>query len=304
MARQKRATSGHTKPAIESRFSQLRNPRVLRERPAPIHRRAARNCLESPLLRLPAELRERIWTFAFGNRTIHARRAVTNPKRKKVWCISFDSCNEPFTDNEVYAFNLDEASAMKDPRWREAITQARATHTKVGSHSNCTNLNNTFSLIVPTACKQLYYEAVPIAWKTSTFWLGDPSDFSSFMNAPVARIDLISQLSLRLFYTRTAWRDALNQNVTIDRLKALRGLNLVFCGSRPIHIGLQKLSIPINNDVREFRHIPLEENLTTVSIETKEWFHVPAGAKLKCADVVRDFLLKRSTPGREEILEM
>jgi hypothetical protein len=112
------------------------------------------NAAESPLLLLPAELRERIWTIAFGNRTIHPWVVQPRPKQAKLSTISF-------MDHEIYAYKLDEQSAMKDLRWKEACRQAKATRTYVGSHKYCPDViedptqplyMDNISFIVPLVC--------------------------------------------------------------------------------------------------------------------------------------------------------
>jgi hypothetical protein len=106
-------------------------------------------------------------------------------------------------DHEVYAYKLDETSTMKDPRWIAAIKQARAEFISVlGEHSKCLGRRNGSSFIAPLVCKQMYHEAVPVAWKTSIFCFKDDKCFSSFFHAPTARIDLISQLSLHVVFLR------------------------------------------------------------------------------------------------------
>jgi hypothetical protein len=257
--------------------------------------------MESPLFRLLAELRDQIWTFAFGNRIIHPRVVHPDPKQETVWGISFDFCNEPFMDGEVYVFNLDKQSALKSPRWRDAVTQARATDIVIGLHTSCKRLDSTFSLIVPLVSKQVYYEAVPIAWKTSTFWFGDASELTSFLNAPVARIDLISQLSLHMDNWRPPWHDALKSSAAISRLnwlKALRGLNLVYNWNRRLipsnEPDRQMHTGTITGMVREFGRMPLEKDRTTVFVYCLPEQCFSAGRRFECADEVRKFLLNQS----------
>jgi hypothetical protein len=301
MDRQEHSTKKRTKQAIITHRLQQTNAQPTKSRRtyhlqsssqdtvdaayhnAAYHNAAYHNATESPLLLLPAELRERIWELAFGNRTIHPYIVQPDPKQAKLLTIVFEPCNEPFMDHEVYAYRLDDQSAMKDPRWKEACRRARALRTYVGSHENCPDViedptqplyMDNISFIVPLVCTQVYYEAMHIAWKTSVFQFNDSGRFLSFFNAPNVRTDLIRRLSLDIGPTRQEydnWHRALQSEVYTGRLKAIRGLDL-FCSYLdrywPVYFTsanfLEKTRI--KDTVAALRWIPLERHLLTVFV--------------------------------------
>jgi hypothetical protein len=289
MDRQEPSTKKNTKQAIVMHRLQQSNAQAtnsrrtyhLQSRSQDTDNAAYHNATESPLLVLPAELRERIWTIAFGNRTIHPWVVQPRPKQAKLSTISFEPCYEPFMDHEVYAYKLDDQSAMKDPRWKEACRQAKATRTYVDSHKYCPDViedptqplyMDKISFIVPLVCTQVYYEAMHIAWKTSVFRFDDPGRFLSFLHAPKARTDLIRRLSLDIGPTREEydkWQRAIESEVSNGQLKALRGLDL-FCYSLEIinPVGITSAMFlektRIKDTVAALRWIPLEKHLITV----------------------------------------
>jgi len=159
--------------AVQEQRQEILKPRLTRERGTIQDRNARR----SPLLRLPAELREHIWLYAFGIRAIHPRMhyADSTQTPPKLSC-SFSACKELFTDEEVNRG----AIVVGSRRWTIAQTQALSANTFIGSHSPCANTRGITYTIVPTVCKQTYYEAVPIAWKTCTFTFDSDVDFREF----------------------------------------------------------------------------------------------------------------------------
>jgi hypothetical protein len=67
-----------------------------------------RNATESPLLRLPSELRHRIWSLVLGERVVHIRTTPSplqyeSGRKKGEWCIlEGRECACPFTEKEIY----------------------------------------------------------------------------------------------------------------------------------------------------------------------------------------------------------
>lgn len=128
-------------------------------------------------------------------------------------------------DGEVNCFDFLKGTS----RWKEATAQARSTGTFIGSHRLCANGSSITHNIVPLACKQLYHEAMPLAWKHSTVTFDDGWDFAYFSHFSTAHLDLISRLSIHItdieLYVR--WRHGLNNGNLRARFKSLRGLDLV-----------------------------------------------------------------------------
>ncbi|KAF1972438.1 hypothetical protein BU23DRAFT_158790 [Bimuria novae-zelandiae CBS 107.79] len=132
-----------------------------------------------PLLQLPTELRSLIWTYAFGNRTVHPRR------RSPISPFIYLVCQEPFSDQVAYNLSLRGAS-KHDTRlyaaeelyahaWNPAGPHKRVIglagmHDYCYSHSMRAVCDVVLEGIGPSlVCRQVYYEAMPVAWRTTTF---------------------------------------------------------------------------------------------------------------------------------------
>ncbi|KAH4932453.1 hypothetical protein HBI79_102010 [Parastagonospora nodorum] len=212
--------------AVHEQQHETLKPRLTRERGTIQDRNARR----SPLLRLPAELREQIWLYAFGSRAIHPRlyyayAQTTNTRTTMRLCCSFASCKELFTDEEVNR----QAIVVGSKRWMIAKTQALSTGTFIGSHSSCAKNSEMIYTIVPGVCKQIYYEAVPNAWKTCTFTFDSDIDFQHFFKSSIIPFDLITKLSIVLNNKkrRLGWQIGLEKSGLIAQLESLKGLNIV-----------------------------------------------------------------------------
>lgn len=212
--------------AVQEQRHETLKPRLTKERGTIQDRNARR----SPLLRLPAELREQIWLYAFGSRAIHPRmyytdRQTTDTQTPRKLCCSFTACKELFTDEEVNRG----AIVVGSRRWMIAKTQALSASTFIGSHSPCAKTWGIIYTIVPTVCKQIYYEAAPIAYKTCTFTFDGDIDFQQFFKLPVIPFDLITKLSIVLHNRKRhpSWLVGLEKAGLIAQLKSLKSLNIV-----------------------------------------------------------------------------
>jgi hypothetical protein len=89
--------------------------------------RAQRNALESPLLRLPPEVRNVIWTFAVGVDLVFIRQKSKCPLRAKGYGVSFDGEMRRFEeDRQLSAFHLPEVCRQI---YAETATLAYSTNT-------------------------------------------------------------------------------------------------------------------------------------------------------------------------------
>jgi hypothetical protein len=243
----------------------------MRERPTMSYS-PTRNARESPLLRLPAELKEQIWVYAFGCRAIHIR--LRNPDRKntRIVCISFDTCKEALTDDEVNRIDRMKGT----PRWNEANAQARSIDAFVGSHTLCARDSIITPNIVPLVCKQLYHEAMPIAWQHSTIIFDSGFDFARLSHFPTAPLDLISQLGIHIIDNELfiRWRKGLNNSDLMSRFRSLQGVNLVqmYTGSGPDDLNEDLYEMPyhvvglMRIIIEAFQDFALRGERTTVSV--------------------------------------
>ncbi|KAF1979350.1 hypothetical protein BU23DRAFT_152640 [Bimuria novae-zelandiae CBS 107.79] len=201
-----------------------------------------RNRRESALLKLPAELRNYIWTLAFGWRTVHPRALRGNgdwqPQRRRLkaskWGVSYDPCLETQSDFDMYNLSLLNPEANE---WHEAIRPEGGTP---GFHLCDQSLPRKFHYLVPPVCKQLWDEASDCVWKTITFAFLRSGDFQHFVHFSGARLDQVRQLciitpGIDYFNGRPlaekdkferGWERALRSGV-MSQFKSLTGLHLV-----------------------------------------------------------------------------
>jgi hypothetical protein len=257
---------------IKTKCHKLHKLRVMSEPPTMSYT-PTRNARASHLLEMPAELRDQIWIHAFGGRAVHIRVRNPNPRQNgKRWCISYDACKEALMDDEVN--RLDHMKGTT--RWNEAIAQTHSTGDFIGSHRFCTKNSIITHTIVPLICKQLYHEAMPIAWKHSTITFDNGWDLAHLSRIPLVRFDLISQLSIHITDNELfiRWRNGLNNTNLLSRFKSLQGLNLVqmYTGSGPVDLNEDLCEMPYHSVglmriiVEAFQRFALRGERTTVSV--------------------------------------
>ncbi|KAJ4305585.1 hypothetical protein N0V90_001116 [Kalmusia sp. IMI 367209] len=252
------------------------------------------NQQQSPLLRLPLELRELIWTYAFGSQVVHPISDRHYLARSKVGRIRYYACREKLSDQDVYALSLQGASERdKELYAAKNLYPAQGYHAcgggpdtigdHAGLHEHCVphdpNPDKAVRFGPPPVCKQLYYEAMPLAWKTTTFCFTECVSFEDFVATRSIRKDLIEQLTIRPSSFRNGWDAALTP-AAVASFTALQGLHLVFCERRwyssprvrPPLASLDLLkSFPsqqrhVPNLIKQFQQLKLKEERTTVLV--------------------------------------
>ena len=149
-------------------------------------------------------------------------------------------------------------------------------HACDGSEDNC-------RILVPLVCRQLYYEGMPFAWKTTTFAFDHPSDFCHFVLSTSTRVDLIEQLCIILSdklhqhgpYNSKRWRRAFRSG-RLTSFTSLQGVSLILQSD---DFRTTRLYPPLSFDVlneppyrfialpsiiRKFQKCPLREDRTSV----------------------------------------
>ncbi|KAF2865442.1 hypothetical protein BDV95DRAFT_586414 [Massariosphaeria phaeospora] len=245
------------------------------------------NAQNSSLLRLPAELREQIWTYAFGNRTLHpdsSRKFYGHPGRGT---LTFYRCQEPHSDAEVYAMSLQGSAPDAPYSWAaESMVQDDRW---VGSHGTRCLMQKAENATAPAVCKQMYHEAEEIIWKTTTWSFASPFAFQDFVRTPGVKLHLITQLSIVLDHRGLhGWENALTPG-TVASCTSLVGLNLIMSISRWYMVNSRSYSRHIKrmnrpqsdtwylvqlisqfhhlvNLIKQFQHLPLREERTTVLV--------------------------------------
>ncbi|KAF2133688.1 hypothetical protein P153DRAFT_96916 [Dothidotthia symphoricarpi CBS 119687] len=268
----------------------------------------ARNARESPLLRLPGELRVRIWEIAFGRRTIHPRgngeqNWQNRPRSSQKWAItSFDPCEELFSEGEVYEMSLQGEADAAPNHWKHPKMKTYwpplKRHNFEGLHI-CARWQPRDLVrdecLVPIISKQIYNEAIPAAWKSITWSFMHSGNFEHFLKSPHTRLDLVTQLSIIQYSTgggayQDSWTKAMASRA-MSGLTSLRGLNFIIrnhtyrdpshfhpgCDTRPSTVDI------INNPpyycqqlpsiIRRFQRFRLEKSRTTVLVTGNYWEH-------------------------------
>ncbi|KAF2000869.1 hypothetical protein P154DRAFT_534315 [Amniculicola lignicola CBS 123094] len=246
-----------------------------------------RNSTQSPLLRLPAELRQKIWTLAFGNRTLHpaSDRPYGQPGTGRV---TFGRCLEEMHDLEIY--NLTKLSASADDP--EVWEAEHLRHNEVGygvrwrglhSCPLCDNpdfCGKPRKRLIEPVCKQMYHEILPIIWKTTTFSFWDVVAYEDFTRglSPAARLDLVTHVSFALDYRspKKGWLKAITPR-SVAALTSLRGVSIVLSGGEwnlaPVRgkkddvlkeLGTRWKFLP--NLIKQFRRWKLEEAWTSAFV--------------------------------------
>ncbi|KAF2654422.1 hypothetical protein K491DRAFT_758962 [Lophiostoma macrostomum CBS 122681] len=189
----------------------------------------ARNSQESPLLRLPAEIRERIWLFAFGGRILHIHPDGYGLR------LSHATYIEPPSDVKI------EQAILGPPRPLQPDTQAKLTASRFehmdaprfcefrtelrGLAKRCRN--KTLPSPVPLACKQFYYEAMPYLWQYNTFCASSPFALRYAFRISHARLDLVELLSITVHERHLgAWSKLLADDF-LTRMSSLKRVRVI-----------------------------------------------------------------------------
>jgi len=220
-------------------------------------RRIERNETESPLLKLPAEIREQIWSALLGDRVIH----VSHRPRGHVFSDECDPEIQPGTHDSTCN------CWFEKPVWRHGVCTSRHTelqrfetwkgYTKAraaaeeakspGKKTKCLDACHhsclpklvdiahaddqqleVLRLNILRTCRQLYVEANPLLWQTNTFSFDQGQDFKLFVqgrNTLPKRLLRKVRIDMRLCHLGpNPWGDALSMGI-IRSLKGLRTLH-------------------------------------------------------------------------------
>ena len=205
-----------------------------------------RNATTSPLLRLPRELRDRIWTEVLGGRLIHLE------------CKYFedDANYHDFEESYEWVFGRspwrhvvceddgpEDRGKQKAPESKYYFTLPGAKERHTYPHDDCDldyedpgstrpidyHDHEGMRLTVLRASRQLYAEANQILWTTNTFSFPEGSTFQRFMkNRTINQKRLMRSLRLEMdwgFDLGREWNKALNM-VLVKSMIGLRTLRL------------------------------------------------------------------------------
>lgn len=138
----------------------------------------ARNASCSPLLRIPLEIRNKIWTLLLGDRLIHLdyldldSASASEDKSLRSWSDFVCPCDRP--ENERPQEDVD--WQYSHPRCESQLTYGHGFEPHPKSYES-------MHLTVLRACRQTYNETNHVLWSTNTFsFADDGTTFRRFMD--------------------------------------------------------------------------------------------------------------------------
>jgi hypothetical protein len=205
-----------------------------------------RNAVESPLLRLPREIRDEIWRLLYGDRVIHPYWwGRSHP-------MVFSVCQEPHTPSSIYSFALqgaveDEPYVWKAPELNDMNVFCPWDSQKCHLAYNPNIPKPKF--LVPLVCRQMWEEVSDIVSKTCIWSFTSPDDWKCFLGTKKNGLEVVRRVSLRIdFGEQTGgkdWATALDPFL-MKRLPNLQGVNLWLERTRTtkgLFFGLNKLRL-------------------------------------------------------------
>jgi hypothetical protein len=154
--------------------------------------RTTENAINSPLLRLPAELRNKIWAYAYGNAVVHVRSRMRSNVRE----LQFRVCPE---ENDPHATR------------------------------ECCSLSDT-KASVPLVSKQLWFEATGTFMASNTLVFDRHYDFYEFALLRQESLSRLSRLLIRPgnspYFGLGSWATVSTSSI-LGRFNNLQGVRLL-----------------------------------------------------------------------------
>lgn len=147
---------------------------------------------QTPLLSLPRELRDRIWTYLYGNLVLH-------PTRRRVHPLTFCICDAPQEPKHLYELSLQGASSDAGlSEENRAITWAAP---ELQSYHFCATNRQHQSLVtaelkVPIVCRQMWNEMSETVYETCTFAFTSSDDLFNFLSCRKAGLERVRKVLL------------------------------------------------------------------------------------------------------------
>ena len=194
------------------------------------------NASVSPLLRLPLELRTKIWRYAVGDQVIHVLSDRLNG-------FSHEVCNtECFTErrpnvleadinsepNNESSTDLDKLAAKLDgPPIRESWEDTHRSCLGMGRPPFAVNIQK-LTLGVLGVSRQVYFECFDVFWSTNQFSIDDPYTLPLFLiSLRLSQKVKLRNLQLTVIGSSGFWSLKMTQS-QIRLLRGLRNLHLCF----------------------------------------------------------------------------
>lgn len=194
------------------------------------------NASVSPLLRLPLELRVKIWRYAVGDQVIHVLSDRLNGFSHEVCStecfierkpnsLEADVNSEP---NNGPSTGLDRfAAKLIGPPIRESWEDTHRSCLGMGRPSSVVNIQR-LTLGVLGVSRQVYFECFDVFWSTNQFSIDDPYTLPLFLiSLRLSQKVKLRNLQLSVIGSSGFWSLKITQN-QIRLLRGLRNLHLCF----------------------------------------------------------------------------
>lgn len=245
--------------------------------------KTARNSTESPLFRLPPEIRNRIWRELLGDKVLHIKRihkilkkTSKNDKLEWEWDTGYRACFPTLKNEEPIGWEAHYFDAGSGPG-RRASQALRKTLVLVNprevdvamvirdlKHPVTVVKFDTPQLQILRSCRQAYLELNPILWGTNVFAFRDLDSFSDFSRVRNT-VQMKLMRNLRLGIQPKRWEYIVFHRVltaaTIKRMRGLRSLEISIdphLATTPSEYHRPKSSIRIFRGLAKFRVLELE----------------------------------------------
>lgn len=202
-----------------------------------------RNASTSPLLKLPGELRDKIFRLVVGDKFIHVkwtRRRGCDDKIGRDIGVRYTTCVATVSENEAYkefSSGYNNIPAKDSPDYYTSTCEER--HEKCIPWDKYGNISmidekrkqKALDLSILGASRQTYEEANLLLWSTNTFSFEDPMSFDEFTRKlTFLQKKKLTKIHLRIdwiSYLYEDWECALNIRL-VEKLKGLKTVHLCF----------------------------------------------------------------------------
>lgn len=184
------------------------------------------NAVESPLLRLPRELRDEIWRLLYGDRVIHPY------SWGRAHPMAFSVCQGPYSPSSIYSFTLQGASEEDPCRWKakeldnmDDYCPWNNRNCRLAYYRNVPKPLFSFPLV----CRQVWEEVRDIVGQTCIWSFDSADDWKCFLGTKKKGLECIRHVGLRIDfgadYGSKEWAAVLNPFL-MKRLPNLQGVDL------------------------------------------------------------------------------
>lgn len=205
-----------------------------------------KNATDSPLLRLPPELRNRIWSLVLGGKTIHVEFSF-RPRPKRL-VICHHVCKSALNERN-FALSL-KTNFGRDENYENSFALR---HSQCFGAVDDENRDlNRLHLGVLQVCRQIHKEAALLPYKENTFAFQTMRDMEPFLKALFpAQAHAISRMvvdtTFAYFLTTNAHATKTYARLMQTRLRGLSDLAVIFNGYEfddknfALHLGRDRL---------------------------------------------------------------